>query len=197
MIKSTRMDVVTTYKSIRNLSACVEQRGRVGMGGWVQFGTGEVGWGRRNRGRECRQSGYLLTFTDGITDGQSIGDSAGECATSLYRDPGLNPSVHLSVKSSEKNPRHHTVATFQKNYIIRRWYGRYIPMELIRRYIPTGIICRYIPIELEMELLPSAKITGENISSVIPLVFAGFLVVYYLLHEFSSNTQGLACEWRS
>jgi hypothetical protein len=30
-----------------------------------------VGWGRRrrNRGRECRQSGYILTFTDGSTDG--------------------------------------------------------------------------------------------------------------------------------
>jgi hypothetical protein len=34
MIKSTRMDiVVTTYNNIRNLSACVEKRGRVGMGG--------------------------------------------------------------------------------------------------------------------------------------------------------------------
>ena len=34
-----------------------------------------VGWGRkrgrrrRNRGRECWQSGYILAFTDGITDG--------------------------------------------------------------------------------------------------------------------------------
>jgi hypothetical protein len=47
MIKSTKTDVVTTYKSIRNLSAFVEKRGRVGMGGWLQFGRGEVGWGRR------------------------------------------------------------------------------------------------------------------------------------------------------
>jgi hypothetical protein len=31
-IKSTRTDVVTTYKSIRNLSACVEKRGELG---WV------------------------------------------------------------------------------------------------------------------------------------------------------------------
>jgi hypothetical protein len=60
MIKSTRTDVVTTYKSIRNLSDCVEKRRRVGMGGWLQFERGEVGWGRRrgrrrrNRGRECR-----------------------------------------------------------------------------------------------------------------------------------------------
>jgi hypothetical protein len=43
MIKSTRMDVVTTYKSIRNLSFCVEKRGRVRMGGWLQLGRGEVG----------------------------------------------------------------------------------------------------------------------------------------------------------
>jgi hypothetical protein len=66
---------VTTYKSIRNLSACVEKRARVGMGGWLQFGRGELGWGRRrgrrmrNRGRESRHSRYISTFTDGITDG--------------------------------------------------------------------------------------------------------------------------------
>jgi hypothetical protein len=45
------------------------------MGGWLQFGRGEVGYERRrgrrrrNRGKECRQSGYILAFTDGITDG--------------------------------------------------------------------------------------------------------------------------------
>jgi len=61
---------VTTYKSIKNLSACVEKRGRVGMGVWLQFGRGELGWGRRrrNRGREYRQSGYILATIDGITD---------------------------------------------------------------------------------------------------------------------------------
>ena len=31
---------MTAYKSIRNLSACVEKRGRVGMGGWLQCGGG-------------------------------------------------------------------------------------------------------------------------------------------------------------
>jgi hypothetical protein len=54
---------VTTYKNIRNLSACVEKRGRVRIGGWLQFGRGELGWGRRrgrrrrNRGRESRRVG--------------------------------------------------------------------------------------------------------------------------------------------
>jgi hypothetical protein len=40
------------------------------MGGWLQFGKGELGWGRRrrNRGGESRQSVYILAFTDGITD---------------------------------------------------------------------------------------------------------------------------------
>jgi len=42
------------------------------MGGWLQFGRGEVGWERRrgrNRERECRQmGGYIMAFTDGITD---------------------------------------------------------------------------------------------------------------------------------
>ena len=42
---------MTTYKSIRNLSDCVKKRGRVGMDGWMQFGRGELGWGRK-RGEE-------------------------------------------------------------------------------------------------------------------------------------------------
>ena len=83
---------------------------------------------------------------------------------SLYSYLGLNPSVILSVKSFEKNPRHHTVATFQTNCIGRRRYGRYIPSEL------------------ETELLPSVIITDEKIPSVIPLVFAGFLVVKLGFH---------------
>jgi hypothetical protein len=33
MVINRRTDVLTTYKSIRNLSACVEKRGRVGIGG--------------------------------------------------------------------------------------------------------------------------------------------------------------------
>jgi hypothetical protein len=58
---------LTTYKSIRNLS---EKRERVGKGGWLQFGRGELGWGRRrrNRGGENWQSVDILAFTDGITD---------------------------------------------------------------------------------------------------------------------------------
>jgi hypothetical protein len=41
------------------------------MGGWLQFGRGEVGWERRrrNRGRECQQvGGYIMVFSDGIID---------------------------------------------------------------------------------------------------------------------------------
>jgi len=151
-----------------------------------------VGWGRRrgrrrrNRGREWRQSGYIFycyrwnhrqTHFVGIP----VGDSACESATSLYEDPGLNPSVIPSVTSSETNPRHHTVATFQKNYIVRRRYSRYIPTDGFRRYIPTvlpmNVLCRYIPKDFETELFPSVKITDEKISSVSPLVFADFLVV--------------------
>jgi len=122
---------------------------------------------------DCGMGIYWLLPMESPTDtfvGIPAGDSAGDCATSLYGDPGLNPSVIPSVKSSEKNPRHHTVATFQKNYIIRRRYGRYIPTNIFHRYIPTvspmGIVYQYIPIEVEMELLPS----------VILLVFADFLI---------------------
>jgi hypothetical protein len=50
---------------------CAEKReiffGGVGC---LQFGRGELGWGRRrrNRGGEGRQSGDILTFAEGITD---------------------------------------------------------------------------------------------------------------------------------
>jgi hypothetical protein len=44
------------------------------MGGWLQFGRGEVGWGRRrrNRGREEERvsaEAVYTGFADGITDG--------------------------------------------------------------------------------------------------------------------------------
>ena len=82
---------MTTYKSIRNLNACVEIRGRVGMGSWLQFGRGELARGRRrrNRGGESRQSMYILAFIDGITN-------------------GYVPSVYPSVIVMVNGPRHCT-----------------------------------------------------------------------------------------
>jgi len=69
----------------------------------LQFGRGELGWGRRrrNKGGEGRQSGDVLTFTDGITDGliSLVMPSTILLVNgmSLYGDPGLNPSVSPSV----------------------------------------------------------------------------------------------------
>jgi hypothetical protein len=42
-----------------------------------------------------------MVFSDGITVGDSIGDSVGDSTTSLYGYLNLNPSVILSVKSSD------------------------------------------------------------------------------------------------
>jgi len=47
--------------------------------------------------------------------GIPVSNYNGEWATSLYGDPGLNPSVIPSVKSSEKIQRHHTVSYFQNS----------------------------------------------------------------------------------
>jgi hypothetical protein len=52
--------------------------------------------------------------------------------------------LNSSVIPSETNPRHHTIATFQKNYIVCRRYGRYIPKDF------------------ETELFPSVKITDKK-----------------------------------
>ena len=109
--------------------------------------------------------------------------SVGESATSLNDYLSLNPSVIPSVKSSEKTPRHHVVASFQTNCIFRRRNGRYIPTEYFRRHIPTvssrDLVRRYIPTDFETELLPSVIITDGKIPSVIPLVFSDFLVVFF------------------
>jgi hypothetical protein len=65
--------------------------------------------------------GYIMVLTDGITDEiNSVGDSIGDSAMSLYGYLSLNPSVISSVKSSEKTPRHHAVASFQTKCIVRR-----------------------------------------------------------------------------
>jgi hypothetical protein len=103
----------------------------------------------------------------------------------------LNPSVIPSVKSSEKTPRHHTVASFQTNFIGHQRTGQYIPTKIFRRYIPmvspTNLCRRYIPTYFKTELFMSVIITDEKIPSVISLVFAGILVVqdcsYALLNE--------------
>jgi hypothetical protein len=87
--------------------------------------------------------------------GISIGDFVGDSVTSLYGYLSLNPSIIPSVKSSEKTPRHHTVASFQTNFIGRRRYGWYIPTKIFCRYIstisPTELCHRYIPIELPIK----------------------------------------------
>jgi len=135
--------------------------------GWLAVvWEGRGGMGKKKRKKKDKQRKrvsakwvyngfYLWNHRRTSFVGDSIDDSAGESATSLYDYLGLNPSVIPSVKSSEINPRHHTVATFQKNCIGHRRYGR------------------YILIDLEKKLFPLVKSTDEK----IPLVFATFLVV--------------------
>jgi hypothetical protein len=107
------------------------------MGGWLQFGRGEVGWGRRrrNRGREDERvseeavctgvyrRNHRWKYSVGIT----VGDFAGVSDTSLLGCPGLNPSVFPSVNSSEKNPRHPAVAIFKKNFSLPVYTDGIIP----------------------------------------------------------------------
>ena len=120
-----------------------------------------------------------------------VGTSDDKRATSLYGDPDLNLSVIPSIKSYEKIQRHHNVSSFQNstqfvdNSVgIYRWnnsVGIYRPScrrYVVCRYIsPTAKFCRCRSTKLEMELYPSVKITDKIILSVIPLVFANFLVV--------------------
>jgi hypothetical protein len=71
MIKSTRTDVVTTYKSIRNLSACVEKRGELG---WVvDCSLGGERWDEKEEGETKEESVdkvgiYWLLLMESSTD---------------------------------------------------------------------------------------------------------------------------------
>jgi len=81
------------------------------MGGWLQFGRGKVGWGRR-RGRrrrteeerkaECRQRQYNILDLPTASPTETVGDSAGVSDTSLFGSPGLNPSVFPSEMRLKK-----------------------------------------------------------------------------------------------
>ena len=159
------------------MSARVENSGEFGMGVWLQFGRGEVGWKRRrrrNRVRECRQmrayNGFFRrNHRRNTSVGYSVGDVVGDSATSLYGHLSLNPSV---ISVGKIAWRHHVVAYFQTSCITRRRNRRYIPTGS-----PTELFRRYIPTDFEMELFPSVYITDGKIPSVIPLLFSGFLVV--------------------
>jgi len=101
---------------------------------------------------------------------------------SLYGYLSLNPSIIPLVKSFEKTPRHHVVASFQTKCIVHRRYGQYIPMNIFHLYIPTvsptELVRWYIPIDFEMKFSLSVITTDEIFTSVIPLVFSSFLVVW-------------------
>ena len=153
------------------------------MGGWLQFGRGEVGWARRGRRRRNRVSTgwvyidfYQWNHQQTLSVGIPVDESTSNCATSLYEYPSLNPSVVSNIVWKKI----HVITPLQpskKNYIIRRRYDRYIFCWYIPTVSPTDIFCRYISIKFEMELFLSTKITDEKILLVIPLVFVDFLVV--------------------
>jgi hypothetical protein len=73
------------------------------VSGCLQFGRGELGWGRRrrNRGGESQQSLNILAVTDGIIDGHVLSVYLSVILT-VNGPRHCNPSVITSVKSSEK-----------------------------------------------------------------------------------------------
>jgi len=73
------------------MTCCAEKREIFFLGGLVVCNRGELGWGRRrrNRGGEGRQSGHILTFTNGFTN-------------------IIIPSVSLSAILKVNRARHYT-----------------------------------------------------------------------------------------
>ena len=97
--------------------------GYVYGGGWLfAFWEVRVRMGKKKekqRRRESAECGYIdfywwnQRWTRHV--GIPVDNSDGEQAMSLYGDPSLNPSVILSVKSSEKISCHQTVSFFQNS----------------------------------------------------------------------------------
>jgi len=155
------------------------------MGGWLQFGRGDVGWERRrrrNRGRECRQmGGYIMVFFDGITDNgffwwnhqripsvdDSISDSIGDSATSLYGYLSLNPSVIPSIKSSNVTTSLHI--SRQNIYPSAKW------LVYTDKIFPSVYTNRFA--DGSMSSVYSDRYWDGKISSIISLIFSDFLVV--------------------
>jgi len=92
VIKSTRNGYCDHVQSIRNLSACVENRGEY-LGWVVGCSLGGERWDEKEEEGETEEESvgrwgvYIMAFTDGITD-------------------GMYPSVFPSVIPSVKVPRH-------------------------------------------------------------------------------------------
>ena len=109
------MDVVTT--KLQEIQLVVLRWGRFlfgGEGGLVICRWGDIGLGirRRNGGGECRQSGHIFTFPDGITDRitSSVNTSVTPSviltvnrhvtARTCFSNPSVIPSVFLTVHRS-------------------------------------------------------------------------------------------------
>ena len=81
-----------------------------GEGGLVICRWGGLGLGRRRRngGGECRQSGHIFTFADGLTDGFILSVNTSVILTgnrhvtarTCYSNPSVIPSVFLTVHRS-------------------------------------------------------------------------------------------------
>ena len=104
------------HKTSRNTTCCAEMRKIfvLGRGGLIICRWGGLGLGRRRRngGGECRQSGHIFTFVDGLTDGiiPSVNTSAKQSviltgnrhvtARICYSNPSVIPSVFITVHRS-------------------------------------------------------------------------------------------------
>jgi len=132
---------VTTYKSIRNLSACVKKRGELGwvvgcsLGGEMWDGEEkeeEEGETEEERKRVSAESVCTGFYRRKPSIGDTIGDSTGGSNTSLNGYPGLNPSVFPSVNSSKKI---HVITPLQlsKRFLARRYIPTISPTECICR----------------------------------------------------------------
>jgi len=144
------------------------------MGGWLKFGRGELGWGRRrrNRRRESRQSGYILAFNDGIIDGHFPLVSPPvtmprHCTEIRFESLGHSVGKIIWKKSTSSHR-----CNFSKIYIFRPQFGRYIPTVLPTDSMPSVMekVCRYIPIKLETELCSSVKIIDKKIHVFMSMI---------------------------
>ena len=167
MIKSIinqNMDDMTT--KLKEIWLVLRRGGYFKGGGCLQFGRGELGWGRRrrrNRGGEGQLSGDISKFADGITD---------ETILSVY--PFVicwySEKSHVTVRRSSFKSIGNCISKItHKNSNVSEllYFSKFYKFSLqFSRYIPTNCVHRYIPIELQTEFRPSVINTNRKMLSV-------------------------------
>ena len=170
------MNVVIT--KLKEIWLVLRRGGFFCGGGCLQFGRGELGWGRRRRrrnsgGRQLAELWYInicrWNHRRTHSVGGSVGNSNGELVMSLYRD--LGESLGDSIGKIARKNFHISEPPFLKKiykYYVCNFVGIYRLYYSADTYLPN-----YRRNSIQQYISP------QYTDRIIPLVLGEFLVVIW------------------